>query len=453
MKKKPYPAYKPSGIEWLGDVPRHWEVWKVAHGFELIGSGTTPPSDENGWYDGTIPWVTTSELRENTITATEKSVTCDAVATLSALKKFPKGSLAIAMYGATIGRLGILGIEATTNQACCVMSGGQVFAVSFVYYWMQAFKRSIILLASGGGQPNISQDKIKSIKIPCPEIEEQQAINAFLDRETGRIDLLVAKKERLIELLREERSALISRSVTKGLDPSVKLKSSGVDWLGDVPGHWEVRRIAMISNKLTNGYVGPTRDIFVDEGVRYLQSLHIKGNRIIFDEKYYVTDSWSKEHCKSILRTGDVLIVQTGDIGQTAVVPKEYEGCNCHALIIVSPKEGIMAGEYLSLYLNSSIGYHSLKRIQTGALHPHLNCTLVHDIFITVPPFAEQQTIAIYLDRETTKIDSLIAKVEAVIAKLKEYRMALIRAAVTGKIDVREVVHESNLGKSLRSLH
>ncbi|MFH0837916.1 MAG: restriction endonuclease subunit S [Patescibacteria group bacterium] len=151
---------KPSGVEWLGDVPEHWETWKLAHGFDQIGSGTTPPSDEIEWYDGTIPWITTSELRENLITTTEKTVTREAVQRFSALKVFSEGSLAIAMYGATIGRLGILGIEATTNQACCVMSGGQVFAIPFVYYWMQAFKDSIILLASGGGQPNISQDKI-----------------------------------------------------------------------------------------------------------------------------------------------------------------------------------------------------------------------------------------------------------------------------------------------------
>jgi type I restriction enzyme S subunit len=209
---------KPSGVEWLGDVPEHWEVWKIAHSFELIGSGTTPPSDELEWYDGSIPWITTSELRESVICSTEKTVTKEATLKFSALKIFPKGSLAIAMYGATIGRLGIFGIDASTNQACCVMNGGQVFSIPFVYFWMQAFKESIILLASGGGQPNISQDKIKSIKIPCPSIPEQQAIAAFLDRETAKIDTLSAKVQTAIERLREYRTALISAAVTGKID-------------------------------------------------------------------------------------------------------------------------------------------------------------------------------------------------------------------------------------------
>lgn len=209
---------KPSGVEWLGDVPEHWETWKLAYGFDLVGSGTTPPSDELEWYDGTIPWITTSELRENLIFSTDKCVSKEALTRFPALKIFPKGSLAIAMYGATIGRLGILGIEATTNQACCVMHGSQVFSVSFVYFWMQAFKESIILLASGGGQPNISQDKIRSLKIPCPSVPEQCVIASFLDLETGKIDALVAKVKIAIERLKEYRSALISAAVTGKID-------------------------------------------------------------------------------------------------------------------------------------------------------------------------------------------------------------------------------------------
>ncbi|GAB1431650.1 restriction endonuclease subunit S [Spirochaetota bacterium] len=209
---------KPSGVEWLGEVPEHWEVWKLAHGFDFVGSGTTPPSDELEWYDGTTPWITTSELRENLITNTDKCVSKEAISRFSALKIFPKGSLAIAMYGATIGRLGILGIEATTNQACCVMHGGQMFSINFVYFWMQAFKESIILLASGGGQPNISQDKIKSLKIPCPSVQEQQSIASFLDRETSKIDALSSKVATVIDKLKEYRTALISSTVSGKID-------------------------------------------------------------------------------------------------------------------------------------------------------------------------------------------------------------------------------------------
>ena len=206
--------FKPSGINWLGDIPEHWEARKLSHGFTNIGSGTTPPSDQQEWYDGDIPWITTGELRENYITETEKKVTNEAIKNFSALKLFPKGSLSIAMYGATIGRLGILGVDATTNQACCVLYGGSSFDIKFTFYCLQAFKETIILLASGGGQPNISQDKIKSLIISCPPISEQKVIAEYLDRETGKIDSLISRVESAIGKLKEYRSAVISAAVT-----------------------------------------------------------------------------------------------------------------------------------------------------------------------------------------------------------------------------------------------
>lgn len=214
----PKAEMKDSGIEWLGDVPEHWEPWKVSHGFGLIGSGTTPPSDQLEWYGGDITWITTGELRENVICDTEKKVTREALNSFSALKLFPRGSLAIAMYGATIGRLGILGVDATTNQACCVLCGGDIFDVKFVFYWLQAFKETIILLATGGGQPNISQDKIKSLKIFCPLVSEQRSITEYLDRETGKIDALIEKVQIAVEKLKEYRTAVISAAVTGKID-------------------------------------------------------------------------------------------------------------------------------------------------------------------------------------------------------------------------------------------
>ncbi|MBK1644060.1 hypothetical protein CKO25_05205 [Thiocapsa imhoffii] len=155
-------------------------------------------------------------------------------------------------------------------------------------------------------------------------------------------------------------------------------KDSGVEWLGEVPEKWAVCRLGSGSEKITNGYVGPTRDIFVDDGIRYLQSLHIKNNKICFEPPYFVTKEWSESHAKSILREGDVLLVQTGDIGQVAAVPAEFIGCNCHALILLSPKPGL-SGAWIALALNSDYGRHSLLSIQTGALHPHLNCGNVKD--------------------------------------------------------------------------
>ena len=173
-----------------------------------------------------------------------------------------------------------------------------------------------LLSNSTTGLANLNGTMIGQVLVAVPPTAEQTEITGFLDRETAKIDALVEEQKRLIELLKEKRQAVISQAVTKGLHPNVPMKDSGVEWLGQVPAHWDVRRVNSVSTRITNGYVGPTRDILVDEGIRYLQSLRIKGNRIRFDDSYFVTEQWSNEHSKSILETGDLLIVQTGDIGQ-----------------------------------------------------------------------------------------------------------------------------------------
>ena len=440
MKTKTYPRYKPSGVEWLGDVPEHWETWKISHGFELTGSGTTPPSDETGWYDGTVPWITTSELRENKITTTEKSVTEEAVRKFSALKKFPVGSLGIAMYGATIGRLGILGIEATTNQACCVMFGGKIFVVPFVFYWMQAFKESIILLASGGGQPNISQDKIKSIKISCPQIHEQQAIAAFLDRQTGTIDALIARKQQLLELLKEQRTAMISRAVTKGLNPKVKMKPSGVEWLGDVPEHWEVARLRRLSVRVTDGaHISP--DLSSQE-YPFVSTVDISDGNIDFNNCIKTSEEcyeYLKQNgCKPVEE--DVLFSKDGTVGRTSVINFSKDFVVASSLIIISPRKQKINSKYLNYWLNNSLLQQYVNLQISGAAIKRVSVEKIGRLPIASFSLSEQQAIVEYLDRETGKIDALASKVETAIEKLKEYRTALISAAVTGKIDVREAV-------------
>lgn len=209
---------KDSGVEWLGEIPQHWDVWKVTHGFEKIGSGTTPRSDNPNFYDGDTLWVTTSELRESIIFDTTQKVTEEAVKSHSALKVYAAGSLAIAMYGATIGRLGILGVEATFNQACCVFSEPKVFDTRFVYYWLWMRRPILISLSSGGGQPNLSQDDLKKLWIPIPELDEQKVIVSFLDKKTDQLDSQKAKIEEVIERLQEYRSAIITNAVTGKID-------------------------------------------------------------------------------------------------------------------------------------------------------------------------------------------------------------------------------------------
>jgi type I restriction enzyme S subunit len=310
-------------------------------------------------------------------------------------------------------------------------------------YWVlssNSFTAFCDLESFGSTINHLYQNVFERFVFPAPPELEQTRIAEFLDRETAKIDGLVAEQRRLMDLLKEKRQAVISHAVTRGLNPEAPLKPSGIEWLGDVPAHWEVRRIGSISTKITNGFVGPTRDIFVDQGIRYLQSMHIKENEIRYDESnapYFVSEDWSNEHAKSILETGDVLIVQTGEIGQVAVVPPPFAGCNCHALIIVAPHRPIVSGDWLAWVLNSDYGYHTLLSIQTGALHPHLNCGDVKDISIPLPHPAEQKEIVAYIGSKLREFDPLTAEAQRAIELLQERRTALISAAVTGQIDVR----------------
>jgi type I restriction enzyme S subunit len=218
------------------------------------------------------------------------------------------------------------------------------------------------------------------------------------------------------------------------------MKDSGIEWLGQVPAHWETRKLSSITNKITNGYVGPTRDILVNDGVPYLQSLHIKNNIIRFGGDYFVTPEWSAGHAKSILQEGDVLIVQTGDVGQCAVVTADFIGANCHALIVVSPRKHLLSGEWLAWVFNSVYGRDTLLSIQTGALHPHLNCGDVKDVFVPMPPLDEQKEIITSIKLQAAALDEMSTEATQAITLLRERRAALISAAVTGKIDVRAFV-------------
>jgi type I restriction enzyme S subunit len=206
---------KDSGIEWLGEIPEHWEVKKINWTFENIGSGTTPKADNQlYYYDGNINWLLTGDLNDGEIYDTSKKITQKAIDDYSTLRVYPAESIVMAMYGATIGKLGMLKIETTVNQACCVLSKPIYFDNKFAFYVLLAARPEIINMSYGGGQPNISQELIKSFRVPVPPISEQQSIVNHIESECSKIDFKKARTEELIELLTEYRTALISEAVT-----------------------------------------------------------------------------------------------------------------------------------------------------------------------------------------------------------------------------------------------
>lgn len=441
---KAYPEYKDSGVEWVGDIPTDWSMWKLAHAFNDIGSGTTPPTNNEEWFLGNIPWITTGELREKIIIDTNKKLSDSALKNYPTLRKYPVGSVAIAMYGATIGRLGILGIEATTNQACCVMTISKQLYNKYLFYWLWAFKEDIIRLSSGGGQPNINQEKVASLKVSAPQPNEQQKIANFLDHETAKIDTLIAKQEKLIELLKEKRQAVISHAVTKGLNPNAPMKDSGVEWLGEVPEHWVVAQLKFNTKLMQTGPFGSQlhAEDYVEGGVPLINPAHMINGEIVPDPQVSVDADTQDRLSRHKLAEGDIIFARRGELGRCAVVTDQQVGWICGTGSLKATLNERLIPEYAYLLITSDGVVAELSLESKGSTMDNLNTETLGKIRTPVPPVHEQRAILAYVDEVSGKYKHLVDLAENAIGLMKERKTALISAAVTGKIDVRHFVVE-----------
>jgi type I restriction enzyme S subunit len=272
---------------------------------------------------------------------------------------------------------------------------------------------------------------------PVPPLDEQRAIASFLDRETARIDTLIEKKQRQIELLQEKRSALISHAVTKGLDPDAKMKDSGIEWLGEIPEHWEVKRVKNLG-AIRYGLGEPPE--YVDDGLPFIRATDINRGKVNLDAVRKVRSEdvpWSR---RPKLHPGEILVVRSGAYtGDTAIITEDAAGCIAGydmVLTISKAHAPFVAWVLLSKYMLHGQIY--LERMR--AAQPHLNAEELGGFVILVPPLVEQRQIAETLNSETDKLDALADKIGDSIEMLREHRTALISAAVTGKIDVRKEV-------------
>lgn len=233
--------YKDSGIEWIGDIPNDWDVKRIKYAVVEMGSGTTPSSDNSHFYGGDIPWIQSGDLYNTSlITKTSKTVTEQAFQSCSALKIFHKPYIVIAMYGASVGNVSMSLIDACTNQACCVIKPNANNNLAYLKYWLEICKTDFINKSVGGGQPNISQDKIREQAYICPSLEEQQIIVEYLDSKTASIDSAIQAQKDIVEKLKEYKQAVITEAVTKGLNRDAEMKDSGIEWIGEIPKSWEV---------------------------------------------------------------------------------------------------------------------------------------------------------------------------------------------------------------------
>jgi restriction endonuclease S subunit len=407
---------------------------KISHLFRWIGSGTTPSSGEPRYYEsGIVPWVITGDLNDKVLLKPSRTISNLAVSDYG-LKLYPQDSLVIAMYGATIGKTALLGIDATVNQACCVLVKSKQVWQKFLLYWVISKRSYLVSLSFGGGQPNINQDTIKSLRLVVPPLPEQKAIAAYLDRETERIDQKVGLLEEKALLYKELKQSLISKSVTRGLDDSAPRSNSGVDWIGEIPQHWRLVRNKDLFRELKRKAGSKSGEYAVLsltlKGVIKRDMVNIKGKVPASFDNYLV--------CKP---SDLVICLFDMDVTPRIVGLVKDAGIITSAYTLVEAFTGVSVEYFLYYFLAQNKNGSLLAQSKT------LRSTMTFDLFSQIaaplPPLEEQQAIAHYLDEQTMKIDQIVEAIKEQLGLLKELRKTLINDVVTGKIRVTETIESS----------
>lgn len=274
--------------------------------------------------------------------------------------------------------------------------------------------------------------------VPTPPSEEQAAIVRFLDHAEWRIRKYIAAKRKFIALLNEQKQAIIYRVVTRGLDPTVRLKTSGIDWLGDIPAHWDVRPLKRLSGRISGRLVFKPSQYFTESGVPFIMGNNVSTQGISLVRTKFVSEETNNRFAHHALHEGDVVTVRVGAPGVTAVVPKEADGLNCGSLMIIrrSPK---FCSQWLAYCLNSHLGKMQIALVQYGAAQEQINITDAVNFVLPAPPVPEQRMIADALGERIEPLDRLVAAERRAIALAQDYRVALVAQVVTGKLDVRGV--------------
>ncbi len=424
-----YEVYKYSGIEWIGEIPDDWGIKKLSHLFSNIGSGTTPATGNISFYNGNISWLQTGDLTDGVINSTSKTISERALKIHSTLKQYKAGSLVVAMYGATIGKVGLLNISTATNQACCVLEKTDSVDMRFAFYLFMGFKSNIVAMGYGGGQPNISQDLIRNLRFPFPNQQLQTAIANFLDEKTAKIDEAIAIKEKQIELLKERKQIIIQQAVTQGLDPTVPMKDSGVEWIGKIPAHWEVKRAKYLFNEVDERSVNGDEELLSVSHITGVTPRSEKNVTMFMAEDY----SGSKT-CEKNDLVFNIMWAWMGALGVS-----DRRG-------IVSPSYGVFRAKtenmfnpiFLEYLLKSTNYIEHYNKVSTGLHSSRLRFYghMFFDMELGYPSFDEQNNIIEYVQKESDAIDKALSLQEQQIDVLKEYKTTLINSAVTGKIKV-----------------
>ena len=445
MRLPGYPRYKPSGIEWLGDVPEHWDVKRIKMAVQLTDKKVA--ADEAN----PVPYIGLENIEP--WTGRLLPINPDVVPTGTA-NRFKAGSTLFGKLRPYLAKACNPDFDGLCSTELLVLQGIEFNRRALLYSLLSdGFIKLVDSSTYGSKMPRANWDFIGNCAFPISPSAEQQAIAAFLDRETGRMDRLVVKKRGLIERLKEKRTTLISRTVTCGLPPSAAraagipknppLKPSGLDWLGDIPAHWEVKKLGY-GARLQGGYAFAS-DKFDSEGVPVVRMNNLK--RGVLDTSG--ASCIPPEHCLDdfALAEGDLLWGMSGSIGETGSLGNFARVRSWDLPAQLNQRVGRFcvfgdscSTDFLTYVIQTKFFYDQILLRVTGTAQFNVSSEQVQSAKVPFPPFPEQAAIAAYLDNETAKLDALAGKVEAAVERLHEYRLALITAAVTGKIDVRKEV-------------
>lgn len=438
-----YPAYKDSGVEWLGHIPEHWATYRYRRLFTEVADLAETDDEE---------LLTVSHITGVT-PRSEKNVNMFLAESLEGYKRCQQGDTVINTMWAWMGALGVAFQQGVVSPSYNVYRPRPEITHQLEprffdrLYRTEAHIAEINRFSKGvwASRLRLYPQSFFEMTTVCPPIDEQRAIAAFLDAETARIDALVAKQEALIATLQEKRRALISHAVTKGIDPAAPMRDSGVPWLGEVPAHWEVKHLKhciRAGTSISYGIVQPGEN--VEDGVPFVQTTNISSGNFGIENLQRTAPEIAEQYPRSRLKAGDVMLGIRASIGAAHVVPLELNGANLSRGVARIAVNDLITAEFLVNYLDSAQAASYWDRENQGSTFREVSIATVRELSVPIPSWKEQLVISIWIRGNVEQIDNLIAKANALIELLREHRTALIAAAVTGQIDVRGIQQLSN---------
>lgn len=434
-----YPEYQSSDCKWFDKIPSTWSMSPLKALVEIV-NGSTPKSDVVEYWDGNVSWITPADMgKKNSpfIDYGARNITVKGYESCGT-SIVPTGSIVLSSR-APIGTLAIALNELCTNQGCkSLVTRGKVNN-KFLYYSLHCSTKPLNILGRGTTFLELSTDELARFVIPTPSICEQETIANFLDHETAKIDTLIKKQQQLIQLLKEKRQAVISHAVTKGLNPNAPMKDSGVEWLGEVPEHWIVAQLKFNTLEMQTGPFGSQlhAEDYVDDGIPLVNPAHMIEGKIVPDYRVSVDSETWKRLNRHQLKEGEIIFARRGDLGRCAIVTKEQEGWLCGTGSLKAKLNHCLSSEYAYLLITSDGVISELSLESKGSTMENLNTETLGRVRLPVPPQTEQIDILNYVHKVSGKYEALIEKAISAIQLMQERRTALISAAVTGKIDVR----------------